>query len=89
MIEEQLAQIALRMERIEESLGWLPKPGQKWLSVKQASTYLGVSVSTINRLLAKGRLTPKRIERAVRIERTQLDRLMAKDQKKGGIHELI
>jgi excisionase family DNA binding protein len=61
-----------------EILTALPSPQPRLMGVEAAATYIDVTPRTIQRLIAKGRLMPVRIDgvRRVFVDRCDLDRLI-------------
>jgi excisionase family DNA binding protein len=52
--------------------------GKPWMSVAEASSYLGISQVAVRRRIARGRIPVKRQGRSVLVDRVLLDRQIGK-----------
>jgi excisionase family DNA binding protein len=58
---------------------WLPMPACPFLNISEAASWLGVSVSTVKRLISRGELITVRIGARRKIPNTSLADYIAKD----------
>lgn len=78
---DPLADISDRLAAIETALGdmveHLGRPAQRWLTIAQAAEYAGLSVESMRRLLAAGRMTTHRpTPGRIAVDRLALDQYM-------------
>lgn len=52
-----------------------------WLTIEEAARYLKLSIETVRRYVRTGKLKATRLERQYRINREELDRLLAEGTK--------
>lgn len=52
-------------------------PETRYLTKKHAAAYLDCSVDTIERMIADGLLTPRRLRGTIRLDKTEIDAYMA------------
>ena len=86
MLQDKITCFTLKVkERKKDKTIWEEIVDKRLLSRKEAAQFLGLGVSTVDKLVAQGKLVPVRLNRRVLFDLSDLEKIIERAKDKGSV----